>query len=88
MQEPSRENLRVREDGVGGVYIEGLSEHVVRNTGGIMSLLHEGKRLRTTGTTKMNKARILAITIVVARFLCWGSLLIFLGFTGGMGVVY
>lgn len=40
---------------MGGVFIETLSEHVVRNTAGIMSLLHEGARLRTTGSTKMNK---------------------------------
>ena len=54
--------MRIREDGVGGVFIEGLSEHVVRNTGGIMSLLREGTRLRTTAMTKMNKASILART--------------------------
>ncbi|XP_064386094.1 uncharacterized protein LOC135334732 isoform X2 [Halichondria panicea] len=52
---PSRDNLRIREDGVGGVFVENLSEHVVRNTAGIMSLLREGARLRTTATTKMNK---------------------------------
>ena len=61
-QDPSRENLRIREDGVGGVFIEGLSEHVVRNTGGIMALLREGTRLRTTGTTKMNVVSILEYT--------------------------
>lgn len=57
LQDPARENLRIREDGVGGVYIESLSEHVVRNIGGIMSLLREGSRFRSTGTTKMNKVR-------------------------------
>ncbi len=56
-QAPSRENLRIREDGVGGVFVENLSEHIVRNTAEIMSLLHEGARLRTTATTKMNKVR-------------------------------
>lgn len=54
-QAPGRENLRIREDGLGGVYVENLSEHVVRNTAGIMSLLRDGARLRTTATTKMNK---------------------------------
>ena len=56
-QAPSRDNLRIREDGVGGVFVENLSEHVVRNTAGIMSLLKEGARLRTTATTKMNKVK-------------------------------
>ena len=39
---------------MGGGFVDGLSEHVVRNTGGIMSLMHEGARLKTTGATKMN----------------------------------
>lgn len=47
---------------MGGVYIENLSEHVVRNTTGIMSLLREGSRLRTTGSTRMNKVRLLENT--------------------------
>ena len=55
IQDPSRENLKIREDGLGGVYVEGLSEHVVRNTDGVISLLRKGAHLRTTATTKMNK---------------------------------
>ncbi len=55
-QEPSRENLKIREDGVGGVFVEGLSEHVVRNTREILGLLSEGAHLRTTAITRMNKA--------------------------------
>ena len=47
--------MRIREDGVGGVFIENLSEHVVRNTDKILALLKEGTRLRTTAATKMNK---------------------------------
>ena len=43
---------------MGGVYIENLSEHVVRNTNEILSLLHDGARLRTTGSTKMNIVRL------------------------------
>lgn len=54
-QDPSRDNLRIREDGVGGVFVEGLSEHIVRNTGEIMQLLREGAHLRTTASTRMNK---------------------------------
>ena len=47
--------MRIREDGAGGVFVEGLSEHVVRSTGEIMQLLREGAHLRTTASTKMNK---------------------------------
>ena len=50
--------MRIREDGVGGVFIENLSEHVVRNTDKILALLIEGTRLRTTAATKMNKVSI------------------------------
>ncbi len=50
--------MKIREDGVGGVFMDGLSEHVVRNTDGIMSLLRTGARLRTTGSTKMNKVQM------------------------------
>ena len=35
--------------------MEGLSEHVVRNTNEVISLLRKGAHLRTTATTKMNK---------------------------------
>ncbi len=55
-QDPSRENLRIREDGVGGVFVEGLSEQVVRNTGEILARLTEGSQLRTTAATKSNRA--------------------------------
>ena len=40
---------------MGGVDIEGLLEHVVRNTDGVMSLLREGAQLRTTAASRMNK---------------------------------
>ena len=43
---------------MGGVFIENLSEHVVRNTDKILALLKEGTRLRTTAATKMNKVSI------------------------------
>ena len=54
-QEPSRENLKIREDGVGGVFVDSLSEHVVQNTAQLMELIQNGSRLRTTSATKMNK---------------------------------
>jgi len=59
-KDPSRENLKIREDGLGGVYVEGLSEHVVRNTEGVMALLREGAHFRTTATTRMNKVHKLS----------------------------
>lgn len=55
VQDPSRENLRLREDGSGGVYVEGLSEHVVRSTSEIKRHLREGSHARTTAETRMNK---------------------------------
>ena len=55
IQEPSRENLKIREDGCGGVFVESLSEHVVRGTEEIMHLIQQGTRLRATNATKMNK---------------------------------
>lgn len=55
LMDSSRDNLRVREDGVGGVFVEGLSERVVRNTDEIIALLNEGSQLRSTAVTRMNK---------------------------------
>ena len=60
--------MRIREDGAGGVYVEGLSEHVVRSTEEIMQLLREGAHLRTTASTKMNKVRVF-----IVKLLCMGS---------------
>ena len=57
-QEPHRENLRIREDGGGGVFVEALSEHIVRDAEEIIALIHRGTRLRATNVTKMNKVRI------------------------------
>ena len=54
LQEPSRDNLRIREDGSGGVYVENLSEHLVKSTDEIKSLLRKGTLLRTTASTRMN----------------------------------
>lgn len=54
LQEP-RENLKIREDGCGGVFVEGLSEHIVRDSQEIMVLIQRGTRLRATNATRMNK---------------------------------
>ena len=55
IQDPRKESLKLREDGVGGVYVDSLSEHVVRNTAEVMRLLQIGAQLRITAMTKMNK---------------------------------
>eukprot|EP00118_Oscarella_pearsei_P004764 m.20793 g.20793 ORF g.20793 m.20793 type:complete len:1170 (+) comp28085_c0_seq1:96-3605(+) len=52
--DPSRKDLRVREDGEGGVYVESLSEHVVRDVAGVQQLMKKGGALRTTDSTRMN----------------------------------
>ena len=59
VQDPRRDNLKIREDGTGGVFVEALSEHVVRNTDEVMKLIQDGARLRTTSMTKMNKVCII-----------------------------
>lgn len=61
-QDPTRENLRIREDGLGGVFVEGLSEHVVRGTDGVMALLRQGTHFRTTAPTRMNKVNTYTYT--------------------------
>ena len=43
---------------MGGVFVEGLSERVVRNTDEIIALLNEGSQLRSTAVTRMNKASV------------------------------
>lgn len=52
----SRDNLRIRESGDGSVYVEDLSEHVVRNPRDVYRLLQHGKTQRATNSTKFNKA--------------------------------
>jgi kinesin family protein 3/17 len=54
-QDPHRENLKIREDGSGGVFVDHLSEHVVCDTEEVMKLIQDGAQLRTTSKTRMNK---------------------------------
>lgn len=54
-QDPCRENLKIREDGVGGVFVDMLSEHMVRNTEDILKLIQDGARLRATSATRTNR---------------------------------
>eukprot|EP00047_Mylnosiga_fluctuans_P023431 m.137765 g.137765 ORF g.137765 m.137765 type:complete len:1223 (-) comp9581_c0_seq3:2173-5841(-) len=53
--EAGKDNLRIRENADGGVFVEGLSEHVVRSADDILRLVQCGKAQRTTNSTRMNK---------------------------------
>lgn len=58
--------MRIRGDGGGGVYVEGLSEHVVRTTDEIYKLMHQGAHMRTTAETKLNKVSRMDLTITIS----------------------
>lgn len=47
-------HLAVREDPSGGVYVNNLSEHIVKSADEIMQLLKDGSALRTVASTDMN----------------------------------
>lgn len=49
-----RTDLKIRETGNGGTYIERLSEHVVRGPADVYKLLAQGRVNRTSGKTAMN----------------------------------
>ena len=51
---PERVNLHIREDKKRGVFVEGLSEWVVRTPDEIYGLMDRGASQRTTGATRMN----------------------------------
>ena len=51
---PERSNLSIREDKRRGVFVEGLSEWVVRSPQEIYSLIRRGSNERATGSTRMN----------------------------------
>lgn len=55
LSETSKDSLRIRETGDGGVFVDQLSEHVVKNKADIYQLLQTGKLQRTTNSTKMNR---------------------------------
>uniref|UniRef100_A0A1X7UXS9 Kinesin motor domain-containing protein n=1 Tax=Amphimedon queenslandica TaxID=400682 RepID=A0A1X7UXS9_AMPQE len=70
---PLQDNLRIREDGVGGVYVEGLSEHVVRSTRELKKLIQDGASLRKTASTRMNvesSRSHTVFTIIVEHAIC------------------
>jgi len=66
---PERNNLAIREDKKRGVFVEGLSEWVVRSPAEIYGLMERGAAVRTTGSTKMNEisSRSHAVFIVIAE---------------------
>jgi len=67
---PERSNLLIREDARRGVYVEGLSEWVVRSPGEVAALVERGRAVRATGATKMNElsSRSHAVlTVVIER---------------------
>merc|ERR1711871_1737091 len=66
---PERSNLTIREDKKKGVYVEGLSEWVVRSPAEIYGLMEKGGAVRATGETKMNEvsSRSHAVFIIIAE---------------------
>lgn len=69
MLKPERNNLQIREDKKRGVYVDGLSEWVVRSPAEIYGLMERGASVRATGETKMNEvsSRSHAVFIVIAE---------------------
>ncbi|KAL7999410.1 putative kinesin-like protein [Plasmopara halstedii] len=66
---PERSNLNIREDRRRGVFVEGLSEWVVRSPEEIYGLMERGGAMRATGSTKMNElsSRSHAVFIIIAE---------------------
>jgi hypothetical protein len=65
---PERTNLAIREDARRGVFVEGLSEWVVRSPAEVHALMARGRAVRATGATRLNEASsrshaVLTITI-------------------------
>lgn len=65
---PERTNLAIREDAKRGVFVEGLSEWVVRSPAEVHALMARGRAVRATGATRLNEASsrshaVLTITI-------------------------
>lgn len=52
---PERTNLSIREDRKKGVFVEGLSEWVVRSPKEVYGLIKRGSAIRATGSTKINE---------------------------------
>ena len=67
--ETERSSLAIREDKNRGVFVEGLSEWVVRSPQEIYTLMQRGGSVRATGSTKMNEisSRSHAVFIIIAE---------------------
>jgi hypothetical protein len=48
-------DLKIREDAVGGVFVRGLSEHIVKGPSEVIDLLQLGSIVRATASTRMNQ---------------------------------
>ncbi|KAJ1482516.1 P-loop containing nucleoside triphosphate hydrolase protein [Baffinella frigidus] len=66
---PERTNLHIREDKRRGVFVEGLSEWVVRSPKEVYGLMQRGAVTRATASTKMNEisSRSHAVFIIIAE---------------------
>jgi hypothetical protein len=66
---PGRTNLHIREDKRRGVFVEGLSEWVVRSPQEIYGLMERGGGMRATGSTRLNaiSSRSHAVFIIIAE---------------------
>ena len=66
---PERTNLAIREAKKRGVFVEGLSEWVVRSPEEIYGLMERGGAMRATGSTKMNElsSRSHAVFIIIVE---------------------
>ena len=73
---PERTNLAIREDARRGVFVEGLSEWVVRSPQEVHALMARGRAVRATGATRLNEASSRShavLTITIERCASVGS---------------
>src|SRR5690349_13109234 len=66
---PERVNLTIREDKRRGIYVEGLSEWVVRSPREVYGLMNKGSGVRIKGETRLNESssRSHALFIIVVE---------------------
>lgn len=66
--EKSQEKLKVREHPKTGVYVQGLSQHIVESYSDIEELLNRGNTNRTTASTNMNDTSSRSHAIFTLKF--------------------
>eukprot|EP00026_Physarum_polycephalum_P001361 Phypoly_transcript_01362.p1 GENE.Phypoly_transcript_01362~~Phypoly_transcript_01362.p1 ORF type:complete len:840 (+),score=175.37 Phypoly_transcript_01362:739-3258(+) len=66
---PERKHLAIREDKKRGVFVEGLSEWVVRSPGEVYRLMEQGSNQRATSSTRLNElsSRSHAVFMLIAE---------------------